>query len=103
MTLDQQPVVQPSAVFSLPTPDGHELYAEAVGSGPVPIVYLHGGPGSGCSINQRKMFDPVASTAYLLDQRGSGRSRPLAESPEHDLSSQTTANSAMIGGYFLAC
>ncbi len=92
MTLDQQPVVQPSAIFSLPTPDGHELYAEAVGSGPVPIVYLHGGPGSGCSINQRKMFDPVASTAYLLDQRGSGRSRPLAESPEHDLSSQTTAN-----------
>ena len=88
----QVDAVEPTAVFSIRTNDGHDLYAEAVGTGPTPLVYLHGGPGSGCSINQRKMFDPTSTTAYLLDQRGSGRSRPLAETSDHDLSTQTTAN-----------
>jgi proline iminopeptidase len=79
-------------VYSLSTADGHHLYAEAIGTGPTPLLYLHGGPGSGCSVNQRKMFNPTTTTAYLIDQRGSGRSRPLAEAREHDLSTQTTAN-----------
>ncbi len=90
--VDEEPLVEPSEIFSIATNDGHLLYAEAVGTGTTPLLYLHGGPGSGCSLNQRKMFDGVATTSYLLDQRGSGRSRPLAESFEHDLATQTTAN-----------
>lgn len=56
---------------------GHQLYVEE--SGPadgVPVVYLHGGPGSGCTPGQRRFFDPAIYRVVLFDQRGCGRSRP---------------------------
>jgi len=57
--------------------DGHELYVESVGrEGGVPAVYLHGGPGSGCQPDHRRLFDPERFHAVLFDQRGCGRSRP---------------------------
>jgi len=57
-----------------------------------PRHFLHGGPGSGCSAGQRHFFDPGLYRAVLFDQRGSGRSRPLASSPDADLSTNTTAH-----------
>jgi proline iminopeptidase len=73
--------------------DGHQVYWECCGN-PAgrPALYLHGGPGSGCSAGQRRFFDPHLYRAVLLDQRGSGRSRPLANEPDADLSSNTTAH-----------
>ena len=57
--------------------DGHEIYVESVGrEGGIPAVYLHGGPGSGCQPDHRRLFDPERFHAVLFDQRGSGRSRP---------------------------
>ena len=57
--------------------DGHEIYVETVGRvGGIPAVYLHGGPGSGCQPDHRKLFDPERFHAVLFDQRGAGRSRP---------------------------
>ncbi|MBV9560266.1 MAG: prolyl aminopeptidase [Bradyrhizobium sp.] len=57
--------------------DGHELYVESIGrDGGVPAVYLHGGPGSGCQPDHRRLFDPERFHAVLFDQRGCGRSRP---------------------------
>jgi proline iminopeptidase len=57
--------------------DGHELYVESVGRvGGVPAVYLHGGPGSGCQPDQRRLFDSERFHAVLFDQRGAGRSQP---------------------------
>ena len=57
--------------------DGHELYVESVGrTGGIPAVYLHGGPGSGCQPDHRRLFDPERFHAVLFDQRGAGRSRP---------------------------
>lgn len=57
--------------------DGHEIYVESVGcEGGVPAVYLHGGPGSGCQPDHRRLFDPERFHAVLFDQRGAGRSRP---------------------------
>lgn len=57
--------------------DGHEVYVESVGrQGGVPAVYLHGGPGSGCQPDHRRLFDPERFHAVLFDQRGAGRSRP---------------------------
>jgi proline iminopeptidase len=57
--------------------DGHELYVESVGRADgIPAVYLHGGPGSGCQPDQRRLFDPDRFHAVLFDQRGCGRSRP---------------------------
>jgi proline iminopeptidase len=61
----------------LPVGDGHEIYVETVGrTDGVPAVYLHGGPGSGCQTDHRRLFDPQRFRAVLFDQRGAGRSRP---------------------------
>jgi proline iminopeptidase len=64
--------------------DGHEVYVESVGrEGGIPAVYLHGGPGSGCQPDHRRLFDPERFHAVLFDQRGAGRSRPKG-SREHN-------------------
>lgn len=71
--------------------DGHSIYWEACGNpNGIPVVFLHGGPGAGWSEGHRGLFDPEAHMAILFDQRGCGRSRPLASGPETDLTSNTT-------------
>ena len=45
-------------------------------AGGIAAVYLHGGPGSGCQPDHRRLFDPERFHAILFDQRGAGRSRP---------------------------
>ncbi len=72
----------------LKTNDGHEIYYEQSGN-PVgrPIVFLHGGPGSGCNPGQRRFFDPAHYRIILLDQRGCGKSRP-----QGSLANNTTAD-----------
>jgi len=61
----------------LPVGDGHDIHVESVGrEGGIPAVYLHGGPGSGCQPDHRRLFDPERFHAVLFDQRGAGRSRP---------------------------
>ena len=53
--------------------DGHDIYVESVGRADgIPAVYLHGGPGSGCQPDHRRLFDPERFHAVLFDQRGAG-------------------------------
>jgi proline iminopeptidase len=61
----------------LPVGAGHEIYVESVGRRDgIPAVHLHGGPGSGCQPDHRRLFDPERFRTVLFDQRGAGRSRP---------------------------
>ena len=41
-----------------------------------PVLFIHGGPGGGCSTNDRRFFDPEKYHIILFDQRGCGRSVP---------------------------
>jgi proline iminopeptidase len=87
------PDIEPYATGMLSVGDGHEIYWETVGNPDgLPAVYLHGGPGSGSSIGARRSFDPERYSAVIFDQRGAGRSRPLASDPDADLSTNTTAH-----------
>jgi proline iminopeptidase len=69
--------------------DIHRIYYEECGNpNGVPVVFLHGGPGSGCNPTQRRFFDPSYYHIILFDQRGCGRSTPqgaVAENTTDDL------------------
>lgn len=76
--------------------DGHELYVESVGRADgIPAIYLHGGPGSGCQPDHRRLFDPERMHAVLFDQRGCGRSRPKG-SREHNTTAHLVADMEKI-------
>ncbi|WP_288018177.1 prolyl aminopeptidase [Blastomonas sp.] len=73
------PPIEPYATGTLDTGDGHQVYYERVGTpGAKPAVFLHGGPGGGCSPDHRRLFDPALYDVMLFDQRGCGRSAPHA-------------------------
>ena len=73
------PPIEPFKTGVLDTGDGHQIYWELCGN-PLgkPAVFLHGGPGSGCSADHRRLFDPQKYCVLLFDQRGCGRSKPSA-------------------------
>lgn len=74
------PEVQPRCARRIAVGDGHYVYVEEVGPADgLPVLFLHGGPGSGCTPGQRRLFDPQRFRAILIDQRGAGRSLPLGE------------------------
>ncbi|NWG39433.1 MAG: prolyl aminopeptidase [Hydrogenophilaceae bacterium] len=57
----------------------HRIYWEESGNpSGIPVLFLHGGPGSGSSPLQRRFFDPAFYRIVLFDQRGSGKSTPYA-------------------------
>src|SRR6185312_10220395 len=59
---------------------GHRLYYEQAGAADgLPIVMLHGGPGSGSNARQREIADPARWRIVQFDQRGCGRSTPPGE------------------------
>lgn len=73
------PPIEPFRTGVLDTGDGHQIYWELCGNPQgKPAVFLHGGPGSGCSPDHRRLFDPQKYCVLLFDQRGCGRSKPAA-------------------------
>ncbi len=88
---DLYPPLEPYDTGMLDVGDGHRVYWETCGNpAGKPALVLHGGPGSGCSANARRYFDPRAYRIVLFDQRGSGRSTPHASLAGADLSANTT-------------
>lgn len=70
--------------------DGQQVYFEVAGNpAGVPVVVLHGGPGSGWSPSARHAFDPTRYRIICFDQWGCGRSQPRV-GPTTDLRSNTT-------------
>ncbi|WP_428982018.1 prolyl aminopeptidase [Microbacterium horticulturae] len=71
--------------------DGQRVYWEQSGNPDgKPVVFLHGGPGSGTSAWHRRFFDPERYRIVLLDQRGCGKSTPHVSDPDADLRHNTT-------------
>jgi proline iminopeptidase len=74
------PSIEPYVSGRLEVDDIHSLYWEECGNpNGMPVVFLHGGPGGGCSASSRRFFDPARYRVILFDQRGAGRSTPNGE------------------------
>lgn len=71
------PNIEPYATYPLAVGEGHVLRVEECGNPEgIPVVFLHGGPGSHCKPYHRAFFDPTIYRIVLFDQRGSGLSTP---------------------------
>jgi len=74
------PPIEPYRTHRLAVEPPHALHVEECGNpAGLPALFLHGGPGAGIRASQRRTFDPRAFRVVLFDQRGCGRSTPLAE------------------------
>jgi proline iminopeptidase len=73
------PELDPYASGRLPLDDVHTMHWEKCGNAAgMPLVFLHGGPGGGCLPHHRRYYDPAFWNIVLYDQRGAGRSTPIA-------------------------
>lgn len=71
--------IQPRTSGTLDLDNGHRMYWEETGDpAGIPVLFLHGGPGAGSTPDHRRLFDPSAYRIVTFDQRGSGRSTPVA-------------------------
>lgn len=73
------PITEPHCSGMLPVSGIHQIYYEVSGNPKgKPVLFLHGGPGSGTVPAQRGFFNPERYRIVLFDQRGCGRSLPHA-------------------------
>ncbi|MFQ6334600.1 prolyl aminopeptidase [Methylophilus sp. 3sh_L] len=78
------PECQPFKQWHLAVTPLHSVYIEQCGNPDgIPVIFLHGGPGSGCNPAQRRFFDPAHYHIILFDQRGCGRSTPAGETKDN--------------------
>jgi proline iminopeptidase len=74
------PECEPYASGQLGLSARHSMHWEVCGDPDgVPLVFLHGGPGGGSLPHHRRFYDPRFWRIVLYDQRGAGRSTPVAE------------------------
>ena len=78
------PEISPYHTYFLPVSALHTLYYEESGNPQGrPVIFLHGGPGTGVVPRHRQFFDPAFYRIILLDQRGAGKSIPNGELREN--------------------
>jgi proline iminopeptidase len=71
----------------------HQIYWEEYGSADgEPVMFMHGGPGTGCHKSFARFFNPDRYRVILFDQRGCGKSTPSAgdDDPTAALTDNTT-------------
>ena len=75
----------------LESQNAHRIYWEDTGNPKgVPVLLLHGGPGSGVSDSLKRLFNPSLYRIVSMDQRGCGRSLPNAADGGAALTANTT-------------
>ncbi|KAH9496879.1 hypothetical protein Btru_010071 [Bulinus truncatus] len=78
------PPIEPYDTGFLKVSEIHTIYYEQSGKKEGnPVVFVHGGPGSGTNPVERSFFDSSAYRIILFDQRGAGKSSPAAELKEN--------------------
>lgn len=81
---DLYPLSSPYVEGYLKVSDLHTIYYAQFGNPEgIPVIALHGGPGSQCYENWTRFFDPAIYRVIMFDQRGAGRSFPSAEMKEN--------------------
>lgn len=71
------PDIEPYRRQWLEADAGHRIYCEESGNPHgLPVIFLHGGPGSRTRAEHRRYFDPRRYRIVLFDQRGCGLSTP---------------------------
>lgn len=71
------PPIEPYRTGYLEVGSGHSVYWEESGNPRgIPVLFLHGGPGSGTDAGHRSFFHPERYRIILMDQRGCGKSKP---------------------------
>ena len=79
------PEIEPYYTDRLAVSSRHSLYVERSGRrGGMPVIFVHGGPGSRVNAQHRRYFDPEFFDIVLFDQRGCGKSTPLGETQDND-------------------
>ncbi|MCB1648981.1 MAG: alpha/beta fold hydrolase [Pseudomonadales bacterium] len=79
------PEIEPYYIDKLAVSSRHSLYVERSGRrGGMPVIFVHGGPGSRVNAQHRRYFDPEFFDIVLFDQRGCGKSTPLGEVEDND-------------------
>src|SRR3990167_7252584 len=78
------PPIDPHRTGFLDVGSGHSLYWEESGNPKgKPVIFLHGGRGSGKRRDHGRYFNPKAYRIVLMDQRGAGQSLPHASLVEN--------------------
>lgn len=90
------PDIEPYITHQLEVGQGHVLMVEECGNNAgIPIVFLHGGPGSNCKPHHRSFFNPAIYRIILFDQRGAGRSKPNGNL-QHNTTTHSLADMELI-------
>src|SRR5260370_17191883 len=74
---DLYPAIEPYVSGRLSVDEIHTLYWEECGNpNGIPVVFLHGGPGGGCSATSRRFFHPARYRIAPFLPPGAPRSSP---------------------------
>lgn len=79
--------------------NSHTIYVHDWGNKDArhPVIFLHGGPGTGCNDKYKQRFDPTIQRVIFHDQRGSGKSTPYG-SLEHNTTKELVEDIEKICG-----
>jgi len=78
------PEIKPYKRHQLKVSEIHELYVDEAGNPDgLPVLFVHGGPGSACDASSRRFYDPSNYRIITFDQRGCGRSTPHSSLEEN--------------------